>query len=111
MTEFSLDRFERAREAIWGAPGFQRRQSTITDDGSQLLPSATWVVQTVITDDNAMVFLETVSREGGQRIILPNKVARTIFRHYQDIMKRRRSMRSQRGAATRKKQPASPDAA
>jgi len=97
-----LDRFERAREAIWGAPGFLRRQSTITADGTQFFPSATWVIQTVITDDNATVFLEKVDREGGQRILLPNKVARTIFRHYEDIMKKRRSVRSQRGAATRK---------
>ena len=98
----SLARFERARETLWGAPGFLRRQSTITADGTQFFPSATWVIQTVITDDQAAVFLETVSREGGQRIILPNKVARTVFRHYEDIMKRRRSVRSQRGAKTRK---------
>jgi len=98
----TLDRFERAREAIWGAPGFQRRQATITADGNQFFPSATWVVQTVITDDNATVFLETVSREGGSRIILPNRVARTIFRHYVEIMKARRSTRSKRGAESRK---------
>ena len=107
----SPDRFERAREAIWGAPGFQRRMSTITADGNQWFPSATWVVQTVITDDNATVFLEKVDREGGQRIILPNKVARTIFRHYTEIMKARRSARSKRGAESRKtKQRAEADA-
>lgn len=98
----TLDRFERAREAIWGAPGFQRRQSTITADGSQWFPTATWVIQTVITDDNATVFLESVDREGGRRIIIPNKVARTIFRHYTEIMKARRSARSKRGAESRK---------
>ena len=99
----TLDRFERARETIWGAPGFQRRQSTITADGNQFFPSATWVIQTVVTDDNATVFLEKVDREGGQRILLPNKVARTIFRHYTEIMKARRSTRSKRGAENRKK--------
>ena len=98
----TLDRFERARETIWGGPGFQRRQSTITADGNQFFPSATWVIQTVVTDDNATVFLEKVDREGGQRILLPNKVARTIFRHYTEIMKARRSTRSKRGAESRK---------
>ena len=97
-----LDRFERARESIWGSPGFLRRQSTITADGTQFFPSATWVIQTVITDENATVFLEKVDREGGQRILLPNKVARTIFRHYDEIMKKRRSARSERAAKTRK---------
>lgn len=97
-----LDRFERARETIWGAPGFQRRQTTITADGNQFFPSATWVIQTVVTDDNATIFLEKVDREGGQRILLPNRVARTIFRHYTEIMKNRRSDRSKKAAESRK---------
>lgn len=100
--EYTLDRFERQREAIWQLPGFVRGASTITADGNQFFPSATWVVQTVITDDQAAIFLETVSKEGGQRIVLPNKVARTIFRHYDDIMKIRRSARSKHAAESRK---------
>lgn len=96
-----LDRFERSREAVWGTPGFNRRQSTITADGNQFFPSATWVIQTIVTDEAANIFLETMSREGGQRIVLPNKVVQTIFRHHNEIMKARRSTRSKRGAETR----------
>ncbi len=98
----TLDRFERAREAVWGAPGFQKRMSTITADGNQWFPSATWVVQTVITDDAANIFLEKIDREGGQRIIIPTRVAKTIFRHYDEIRKRRRSERSKNAAKTSK---------
>ena len=100
--EFTLDRFERQLEQIWNMPGFVRRQTTITADGTQFFPSATWVIRTVITDDTAAIFLETVSKEGGQRIVLPDKVSRTIFRHYDEIMKVRRSTRSKRAAESRK---------
>ena len=100
--EYTMDSFERQRETIWNLPGFVRRASTITADGNQFFPSATWVVQTIIADDKAAIFLETVSKEGGQRIVLPDKVARTIFRHYGEIMKVRRSTRSKRGAESRK---------
>ena len=106
----SPDRFERAREAVWGTPGFMRRQTTITADGTQLFPSATWVIQTVMTDDAANIFLESMSSEGGQRIVLPSKVVRTIFRHYDELKKRRRSLGAQRAAETRKtKQRKSPE--
>ena len=97
-----LDRFERAREAVWGTPGFEKRQSTLTADGNDLFPSATWVIQTVLTDESAAIFLESVSREGGQRLVIPDKVARTIFRHYDELKKKRKSLRSIRGAETRK---------
>jgi len=95
-----LDRFERAREAIWGTPGFERRKSTLTADGNEFFPSATWVIQTVITDDAAAIFLEIIDRDGGQRIYIPTKVARTLFRQYTAIMKARRSARSKRGSET-----------
>ncbi|MCK9599413.1 MAG: hypothetical protein M0R06_10255 [Sphaerochaeta sp.] len=105
--EYTLDRFERARDAIWQTPGFAHRRSTITADGSAWFPGATWVIQTAITDDNAAIFLERVDREGGQRIVLPRKVAETIFSHYEAIMKQRRSMRSKHAAETRRKKGAS----
>lgn len=99
--EYARDRFERARENIWNLPGFTRRQTTITAEGTTWFPTATWVIQTIVTDDQAAIFLETVSKEGGQRIVLPTRVARTIFRHHDEIMKTRRSMRAKRGADTR----------
>lgn len=97
------DRFEKARESLWNLPGFQRRQSTITASGSSFFPEATWVIQTIITDDDAAIFLERIDSEGGQRLVLPTIVARTIYRHYDEIMKKRRSIRGQRGAETRKR--------
>jgi len=100
-----LDRFERTRERIWNLPGFVRRQSTITADGTELFPSATWVIQSVMTDDQANIFLESVSSEGGNRVVLPTKVVRTIYRHYEDLMKARRKLRAQRAADTRRKGP------
>lgn len=102
-SEKGLDRFERTREQIWGNPGFVRRQSTITADGNELFPSATWVIQSIMTDDQAIILLESVSKEGGQRTILPTKVTRTIYRHYDEIMKSRKKLRAERAAETRKR--------
>jgi hypothetical protein len=103
-TEYhGLDRFEKARERIWNLPGFVRRQSTITADGTELFPSETWVIQSIMTDDQAAVFLESVSSEGGNRLVLPTKVVRTIYRHYDEIMKARKKLRAQRAADTRKR--------
>ena len=99
----SLDRFERAREAVWQLPGFERCQSTITAQGSAFFPGASWIIQTVITDDETVIFLEKIDSEGGQRLVLLTAVTKTIFRHYETIMKRRRSTRAKRGAESRKK--------
>lgn len=98
-----LDRFEKAREFLWGAPGFQRRNSTIVSSGLSFLPRGTWVVETIKTDDNFAVFLRVIDKSGGQRIVLPEKVCQAIYNHRDSIMKVRRSVRAQRGAETRKK--------
>lgn len=98
-----LDQFERAREAIRNLPGFQHRQSTITAPGTAFFPGATWVVQTVITDEHQMILLEKIDRDGGTRIVIPDNVTRKIYQHYDGIRATRRSRRAERGAETRKK--------
>lgn len=96
------DRFERARETLWGSPGFQRRNSTIISPGWAFIPQATWVVETIKTDDTCGIFLQSIDEEGGQRTVLPQKVVEAIYRHYENIMKTRRKVRAQRAAQTRK---------
>jgi hypothetical protein len=39
--------FERVRESLWGAPGFQRRNSTITTPGWSFLPQGTWIKEVI----------------------------------------------------------------
>lgn len=97
-----LDRFERAREALWGTPGFQRRNSTITSSGWSFIPQGTWVVETVKTDETVAIFLQLIDKDGGQRIVLPKKVAEAIYKQRDNIMKVRRQIRAKRGAETRK---------
>lgn len=94
--------FDRARETMWGTPGFVVRRSTITSSGLSFMPSATYVVQTVRNDEEWRIFLEWVTAEGGQRIVLPDKVARALWRHYEGIMRLARKERAHRGAATRR---------
>jgi hypothetical protein len=98
----TLDRFERAREGLWGAPGFQRRNSTITSPGSSFFPQGTWVVETIRTDDDFAIFLQLIDKEGGQRLVLPQKVCQAIYNQQASIMKIRRKVRAQRGAITRR---------
>jgi len=98
----TLDRFEHVRETLWGTPGFQRRNSTITSSGFSFLPQATWIVETIKTDDNFAIFLQVIDKEGGQRIVLPEKVCNAIYRHRDSITKKRCSERSKRVAKIRK---------
>lgn len=100
--EFVSDRFQKARETLWGAPGFQRRNSTIISPGWAFIPQATWIVETIKTDDTSGIFLQAIDKDGGQRIVLPEKVTKAIYRHYESIMRVRRKIRAQRGAETRR---------
>jgi len=98
-----LDRFEEARQSLLGAPGFQRRNRTISSIEWSLFPQATWIVETLKTDDSYAIFLQVIDREGGQRLVLPRKVCEAIYNQHASIMKTRRSLRAQRAAEVRKK--------
>ena len=97
-----LDRFERVRDTLWGQPGFQRRNSTIISSGFSLIPQATWIVETIKTDDALAIFLQAIDKDGGQRIVLPRKVCEAIYNQHERITKVRRQVRAQRGADTRR---------
>jgi len=97
-----LDKFERARDSLWGAPGFQRRNSTITSQGFSFIPQGTWIVETIRTDDDVAIFLQVIDKDGGQRTVLPGKVASAIYSQYKSIMSKRKSVRAKHAAETRK---------
>ena len=105
-SEVSRDSFEIARDSLWGAPGFMRRNSTIISAGWSLLPQSTWIIETIKTDDNFAIFLQRIDKEGGQRIVLPKKVCQAIYNQQASIMKVRRQVRAQRGAETRRQKKA-----
>ena len=98
----NLDRFERVRDSLWGQPGFQRRNSTITSEGFSLLPSASWIVETIKTDDQVAIFLQVIDKDGGQRIVLPGRVCQAIYNQRDRIMDTRKSVRAKKAADTRK---------
>lgn len=94
--------YDRARESISGAPGYQVRRSTVHASTWALIPGATWIVETVRTDDTVGIFLQWIGADGGQRIVIPDRVARAIYNHQASIMKKRKSVRAQKGAETRR---------
>lgn len=98
----ALDRFERVRDSLWGQPGFQRRNSTIIAKGFSLLPTATWIVETLRTDENVAIFLQVIDKDGGQRLVLPEKVCQAIYNQYHSIMASRKKLRAKKAAETRK---------
>jgi hypothetical protein len=100
------DYFDQAKQHLEGTPGYQVRRSTITTQKWALLPGATWIVESVRTDETQAIFLQTVSAEGSQRLVVPGKVAEAIYRQYQSIMEIRRKERAKNAARTRKRKAA-----
>lgn len=97
-----MDKFDRARESIGGAPGYQHRVSTIVSPPWALIPRATWVVETIKTEDTQGIFLQTIGEEGGQRIVIPARVAEAIYRQHDSIIAKSKSERSKKAAETRR---------
>ena len=95
------DRWEKARNTLWGTPGFQSRQSTVIAPALSFLPQASYIVETVKNDDGWAIFVQMVDQEGGQRLMLPDKVVRAIYRQRDSIIERAKKTRAQRAAATR----------
>tara|TARA_Y100000310_G_scaffold341698_1_gene441707 strand:- start:2279 stop:2614 length:336 start_codon:yes stop_codon:yes gene_type:complete len=103
-----VDSFDKAREVVWGTPGFEVRRSTIIAPGFNWLKGATWIVETVRTDETSAIFLQWIGEDGGQRMVIPHKVAEAIHKHQAAIMKNRRKARSRRGAETRARKTIEP---
>lgn len=93
--------FDRAKETVWGTPGFVHRRSTVASSGLAFIPQASYIVTTTRNDEGWMVFLEWVEAEGGQRVVLPDKVVRALFRHYESIMAKARQDRAKHASQTR----------
>ncbi len=96
-----MDNYEKARESIWGTPGFQHRRSTVVSPGSAFMPQASYIVETIRNNEGWQIFLQWVDASGGQRVVLPNKVAQALFRHYEAIMSKARKQRAVKAAETR----------
>ena len=94
--------FDRARETVWGAPGFQVRRSTVVSSGLAFMPNATYVIETIRTDEGWRVFIQWVDADGGQREVLPDKAVRALWRHYESIMATARRDRAKKASETRK---------
>lgn len=95
------DRFDQVRSLVWGTPGFEVKRSTIVAPGSTLLPQASYIVETLRNEEGWTILVQSMSAEGGSRIVLPDRVARTLFRHYEALMQKARKARAVRAAETR----------
>ena len=94
--------FDRARESVWGTPGFQVRRSTVVSSGLTFLPTQTFVIETIRNNEGWLILLQSVGQEGGQRVVLPNKVVKALYRHYDSIITEARKHRAKQAAITRK---------
>ena len=86
------DTFEKVREALWGAPGFQHRNKTLTTAESIFLPMATWIVETIRTNESVAIFLQRIDKDGGLRLVLPKKVCEALYGQEYRIKRKRRSV-------------------
>lgn len=99
------DTFEQVRESLWGAPGFQRKNKTIQTEGWSFLPMATWIVETIRTSDSGAIFIQRIDRDGGQRLVLPNKVLEAIYNQEYRIKRKRRSAGAKQAMEKRMQNP------
>lgn len=100
--DYTLDRFDKIREGLWGLSGFLRRMSTVNTPPALLQPQGTWVIETIKTDDYLCIFVQCMDKNGGVRLMLPEAVANRIYQQHESIMKDRRKARAAKGVATRK---------
>jgi len=94
--------YDRIRAAIEGTPGFTRNQSTVQTVLPMLGWTATYIVETVWTDEGRWLFVQAVTEEGTVRMALPSKVADAIYRQRDAVAGKRRSAASRRTAETLK---------
>ena len=97
----SLSKFQKARELIWGTPGFDSRRSTVTSSGLAWQPDSSYIIETARNDEGWAIFLQVVNEEGGQQIVLPDRVAKALFRQYEAIMSKARKQRAVKAAESR----------
>lgn len=94
--------FDRARESVWGTPGFMRKQSTISSSGFAWVPQADYIIETIKNNEGWMVFMRWVGPEGSGRMVLPGKVVEAMYRQYRSLIKESCKRRAQTAAETRK---------
>lgn len=82
------DKFERTRASITGLPGFEHCNSTVRSDALALIPQADYIIETVRCQEGWTIFIQAISSEGSARFVLPDKVTRTLWTHYEKLKKR-----------------------
>lgn len=79
------DRFEKQRTAITGLPGFLHKTSTMRADALALIPQSDYIIETVRCNEGWTIFIQGISAEGATRAVIPDKVVRTLWRHYEGL--------------------------
>jgi hypothetical protein len=79
------DRFDKVRRSINGLPGYRCKPSTIRADASALIPQADYIIETVRCDEGWSIFVQCISSEGSMRVVLPDSVCRSLWRHYEQL--------------------------
>lgn len=102
QNNMSMDHFDKAHDDIMGMPGIVIRQSTVISKGFHLIPQASWIIESVKTDETSMIFLQAIDAAGSTRLVIPEAAVKRILAQWESIMETRRSIRAQRGVATRK---------
>jgi hypothetical protein len=107
----NADNFDKLRDSIWGLPGFMSRTSTIIAPPWLFVPSSTWIVESVKTDEGQAIMLQSISADGSNRIYLPKAVCEAIYRQHDSLIKQSCSRRAKNAAQTRKNRAAGTETA
>ena len=85
-----------------GLPGVKRsRPATVTTSLPMVGDSTTYVIESLRGDRGLVVFLQIVDQEGRARLVLPDKVVRTILRQSERLTTRATPASRKRQARSR----------
>lgn len=106
--EIQRERFDRVMGTLHGLPGVREtRPATVMQTIPILNEVTTAVVQTMrAEDDGWLIFVQVVDATGHLRLVLPDRVARAIYRQRDALMDRSTPESRRRERARRERQKA-----
>ena len=108
VTQQQRQRFDRVIGTLTGLPGVREtKPATVMQTIPILNETTTAVVQTYRTeDDGYVIFVQVVDSTGHMRIVLPDRVARAIYRQRDKLTDRSTPESRRRAKASRDRQKA-----
>jgi len=103
----TVDHFDRVRGGLEQV-GMKTKATTIRNADFLVGNVQSYIVETIRHDGGDTIFVEVANKDGNTRVVLPPKVADTIFRQRNALTKRTRQRLGREQAADRKAQGIQP---